>query len=156
MDENLKRLVEEKKKLQGQLAYIEIVLATQPTLQEESGSGFSSFTIYRNGVIVRRDKLKDELRDIDLDIARIEERARGVGAKGVKPIILQNVKAECEKRKLPKDVTINPDTKYDVALAVGIKQMPSRKKFKAGNAAYQQISKYMSELGYKRRKATKY
>jgi len=159
MDAELKRLFEKKKKLQDQLAYVEIMLATQPMLQskaEEAGGGLSPFTIYRGGVIVKRDKLKDEIRDIDVDIARFEERVKAMAAKSAKPILLEKVRGECEKRKLPRGVTIDPETKYAIASAAGIKPIPKRKDFKSGDPAYQQISKYMSELGYKRRGAAKY
>lgn len=57
------------------------------------------------------------------------------------------IKAECERRKLPKGETVDRKTKHEIALAAGMK--PGEfSKFKSGQKVYHRISKALADIGY--------
>jgi hypothetical protein len=79
--------------------------------------------------------------------------ANAADESAVKARLLDQCRVECERRELPKGETINLETKYDIAESIGLDGLGSIETFKSGDPAYHRISKMLSELGYKRKRA---
>jgi hypothetical protein len=69
--------------------------------------------------------------------------------------VLEKVKQECLDRNLKKERTVPRQVKYEIAQKIGVK-VPALSDFRAGDKAYQRISKYLSELGYSQKTAIRY
>jgi hypothetical protein len=67
-----------------------------------------------------------------------------------KQYLIKKCREECKIRRLKKRVTVLREMKYSIAKAIGIKDVGTLDDFKAGQPAYQLVSKMLSELGYSR------
>ena len=69
-----------------------------------------------------------------------------------KNILTNECRLACERRRLPKNVTITPEVKYEIAKEIGIENVGELNDFKSGQSAYQLVSKMMAELKYRKKR----
>jgi hypothetical protein len=67
----------------------------------------------------------------------------------------EKCRKECENRKLPREVTVPRQLKFEIAQAIGLESLVIYKKFKPGEKSYHRISRILSELKYSQKKASR-
>ncbi len=130
------------KKETQKLKDVSEVFDPQPMIEEVSERTTRRFKD-EGWTIVRSDDLKSN-------------SAKKHSIAGIRKILKDQCREECEKRKLPTGQTLSRELKYEIAQAIDIDDLGSLDTFKSGNPPYHFTSKMLSELGYCKKNPSKY